>query len=241
MLRWAALTCVGHVRDHNEDAVVVGGEVLTGDVDDAVVGEWDPADGPLVLAVADGMGGHAAGEVASGMVADGLAAGFAGPVAAAEVVERLEGLNGALYDRMAADPSTSGMGTTVAGVVVSADGAVVFHAGDSRVYLRQAGRYRQATRDDVLAPGSPILTNCLGGQDRFTPAEVHTGVHPWGDLDGVLICSDGLCDLVDPEELPLPTSVEPADLAAVLRELALFGGGHDNISVVVADLTPPTG
>lgn len=240
-LHWAALTCVGLVRDHNEDAVVVGDGLLTGDMDGTVAGEWDPSDGPLVLAVADGMGGHAAGEVASGAVADGLAAGFTAPVGPAAVVERLEGLNRALYDWMVEEPATAGMGTTVAGVVASAEGVVVFHAGDSRVYLRRSGVWEQVTRDDVVAPGSSMLTNCLGGEARFTEAEVHTSVHTWDGLDGVLVCSDGLCDLVDPASVPLPDGVAAADLAVVLRELALAGGGHDNISVVVADLTLPGG
>ena len=90
----------------------------------------------------------------------------------------------------------------------------MFHAGDSRVYLRHAETFLQVTTDDVIAPGSGILTNCLGGEDRPTPVDVHLHTSDTRDSNAVLVCSDGLSDLVDVERLDLPAGISPVDGSA---------------------------
>ncbi len=233
-IRWAALTCTGLQRADNEDAIVVGDTLFTGDMTEPVTGTH--TDGtPLLLAVADGMGGHAAGERASRLVADGLARRHAGLTGETNIEQVLHDLNAELYAAMRVDRTTVGMGTTVAGVVVSPTEVTVFHVGDSRVYLASHDDgFEQATHDDVLAPGSGILTNCLGGESRMTTVDVHVTVVDRADVTAVAVCSDGLSDLVELKGRTLSEGTEPSDVVAALRDVALHGGAHDNISLVLA-------
>jgi PPM family protein phosphatase len=233
----AASTCIGLRRDHNEDAVVVHDTVLTGDMTGVRTSQV-ALDGPVVLAVADGLGGHSAGEVASRLVAEGLARRSGSLSGVDDLVAALHALNVEVHDAMRADPATEGMGTTVAGVLVDATHVVVFHVGDSRAYLRRAGRWELATDDDVIVPGSGILTNCFGGDRRFTTIDVTTSVVPAPEVEAVLVCTDGLSDLVDATHLAADDGDHPDRTVSMLRQLAFERGAHDNVSVVVARPVP---
>ena len=229
-LRWtsAARTDVGLVRSRNEDAYL----------DDAQRGLW---------AVADGMGGHAFGDVASGAVVAALA-GMPDSGSMADAVEtaraRLEGVNAMLR----AEAHTRGVpviGTTV--VVLLARGTEVAYlwAGDSRIYLYRHGRLQQLTRDhsqlealrargDEIAASiaSPnMITRAVGAADTIAFDVASLSAR---DGDIFLLCSDGLSTPV--AEDAIAAALAPGDPAQAVQELvqlALDNGGRDNITVVV--------
>jgi PPM family protein phosphatase len=232
-LATAARTDAGRVRSHNEDAVFAS---------------------PRLVAVADGVGGHAAGEVASA-VAIGALAGLEKrrlrePLPAALEAAVREG-NATIAFVAGARPATRGMGTTVCAVALHERTLVVAGIGDSRAYLLRDGALRRLTRDDSLVqrlvdegllddeaarahPQRSVVTAALDGDPGRAPALTSLGAQPG---DRVLVCSDGLSDLVDDDALAEVLGTLPRERAADrLVELALAAGGRDNVSVVVADV-----
>ena len=196
-----AFTHRGLLREHNEDSITVAGWVSDVAMSGLRRSRHELA-GPLLCAVADGMGGHAAGEIASRYAIKRLAAE---PFAAAEasaVAAALAVINAELYQTMRSDRSLAGMGTTVAGLLLAAGRALWFNIGDSRIYRHRDGSLRQLSIDDVPAGArSGIITQSLGGALAFAPVDPHIGV---GDLEipsRWLICSDGLTDMVDAAEM----------------------------------------
>lgn len=232
-LRWtsAARTDTGLVRGNNEDAVL---------------------DRPArrLWAVADGMGGHAYGEIASRMTVDALDALPANEplqeaVAAARA--RLLDVNGMLVAEAAAR-NVPVIGTTLVLLLASGRNGVCVWAGDSRIYLCRGGSLHQLTRDhnqfeelqaknhlsaaDALAyPGAAMITRALGAATTVELDEVQVQV---SDGDIFLLCSDGLSNAVSPEDMFGALTGGDCDQAAdMLIRLALAGGGRDNISVIV--------
>lgn len=242
----AALTHPGKVRSHNEDFVLA-----------------DAAGGFAVLA--DGMGGHNAGEVASRMavelVSEGLArqadAGAASdaPRAEASLAETLALANVALLQASRSKPEYDGMGTTLVAVLWHADGVTVGHVGDSRLYVLRHGELRQLTRDHSIvqeqvecgalsaedaryAPNRNVLTRAVG-IDADAKADVYTSQVETGDI--YLLCSDGLTDMLTDDDVRETLLSSRADVGAAaerLVERANQSGGLDNISVIVARVLP---
>lgn len=231
--RWtsAARTDIGLVRSRNEDCVLE-----------------QPARG--LWAVADGMGGHAYGDVASRMVVAALEGMPApGPAALAPsialVVEQLRAVNGALRGE-AVSRKVSMMGSTVAVLLARAGEAAYLWAGDSRVYLYRQGRLQQLSRDHsqaeefkaqgaVLGPNTPVpngITRALGAAKGI---DIEHGTLRVRDGDLFLLCSDGLSNPVD--EQAIAEALAGGECRAAVDTLvtkALANGGRDNISVVVA-------
>ncbi|HVW43350.1 MAG TPA: PP2C family serine/threonine-protein phosphatase [Amycolatopsis sp.] len=237
-LRYAVATDVGQRRDANEDSVFTS---------------------VRLLAVADGMGGHVAGEVASsGAIAaitdldERLEAGTA-------KADRLEALGDAVADAVSRltdladrDPALEGMGTTLTALLWESGQFFAAHVGDSRGYRLRDGELEQITRDHTVVqelveqgqitpevamthPSRSVLTRALqaGGiadPDLFT-VEAQPG-------DRYLICSDGLSDVVPFDALreTLTTVTDPEALVHKLVDLANAGGGPDNITCVLADI-----
>jgi protein phosphatase len=153
----------------------------------------------------------------------------------------------ALRQRGREEPATRGMGTTLTGAYTVGPEAFLGHVGDSRAYLYWRGGLAQLTRDHTLAQdyldaGLPvpsrswhhILTNCLGGGEHPVRLEFH---HlRLADGDQLLLCTDGLTDLVGNEEIGLVLGghAHPPEAARALVELALGRGGTDNVTVVLA-------
>lgn len=235
----ASLSDVGCVRDNNEDSIgVFPGE--------------DPSRGTL-LVVADGMGGAAAGEVASRIAVETVGERFfesQGPPAEA-LREALEAGNAAIHARSGADPSLSGMGTTCTAVAVIGREAWFGHVGDSRAYVVEQGRLRQVTRDHSLAAeferhsgesGAPararnVLTRCLGVRP-FVEVDVSAEPIRLAADGALIICSDGLCNQVDDGEIQHVVSLHRPDGACRrLVQLARERGAPDNVSVAVARVT----
>ena len=231
-LRYAARSDRGLVRANNEDSVYAGARLL---------------------ALADGMGGHAAGEVASQLVIAHLAH-LDDDEPGGDLLSKLEKAvhegNSAIAREVEENPDLDGMGTTLTAILFAGDRLGLVHIGDSRGYLLRDGELAQITKDDTFV-------QTLVDEGRITADEAHS--HPQRSLimraltghevepalimrearvgDRYLLCSDGLSDPVRHETileaLKLADVSESADR---LIELALRGGGPDNVTVVVADV-----
>jgi protein phosphatase len=209
---------------------------------------------PPLFAIADGMGGAQAGEVASRLAAAALKEGAGSGGGERRIVDLIQEANRRVYDRSNTDPNASGMGTTMTVALVE-DGRVAFgHVGDSRAYLIRDGAMEQITEDHSLVnellksgklsaeeaethPQRSVITRAVGTDpdvdvDTFTiPAET-------GDL--FLLCSDGLTDMVDEETILNLVERNRTDMDAALRALvkaANRGGGEDNITVVAFEIS----
>jgi protein phosphatase len=222
-LRAAAACVPGLVREGNEDAVYAGRRLL---------------------AVADGMGGHAAGEVASAAVIESLRACDieAEPGELLEALARaVAGANAEVARRVAEDPARLGMGTTLTAMLWSADQVALVHIGDSRAFRLRDGVLRRLTEDHVMGnlvsnagELAPVLTRYLDGRPDRSP---DLGLRELRPGDRYLLCSDGLSPVVaDSAIREVLAAAADADTAArQLVALAEEVGGPDNISVIVAD------
>jgi protein phosphatase len=201
--------------------------------------------GATVLVVADGMGGHVAGEVASRLAINAAASSNLEPD------DRVAAANRAIREEVARQPELEGMGTTMTLVEVTPEGKARFaHVGDSRAYLYRGGELRQLTEDHTVAmeyvnlgqlsleeaedhPQSHMLTRCLG-LTRFVNVDtIDIGLEPG---DRILLCSDGLNSMVPADAIATSLAEGSADeVAWKLVEAANKAGGHDNISVIVID------
>jgi len=246
-VRATAVTHVGRVRERNEDAVAVGPCVWVssrGTPAEVVL----PLGDPVLCVVADGLGGHSAGDVASSYVVRRLSERAPGLQSGRALASALVEINEELRRLMAADPRTAGMGTTVAGLLITASEIFFFNVGDSRVYRQQDGFLRQLSVDDALhpdrEPGGPrhrdshVITQALGGSLDAAAPEPHIGSEPLTGGRRYLVCTDGLTDMVDIETME--RCLEADDLTAVSRllEVALAEGGRDNVSVIVVRVLP---
>ncbi|MEV6582664.1 PP2C family serine/threonine-protein phosphatase [Streptomyces sp. NPDC051582] len=235
----SALSHAGLVRDHNEDSLVVGPWTLCAGVTRSPQTFVFPLGAPLVVAVADGIGGQPAGEVASALVVRQLA--VLGPSLDGEgaVREALALCNRAVYAAGDSDPELATMGTTVAGAVVLEDSLISFNVGDSRVLDATAQELRQVSVDDnpPLEPGqrtTSVLTQALGGARRHSGITPHVSTQPLPAGARYLVCSDGLTDPVPPEELDELLRVHDDGKAAFeLWKAAIEAGGPDNITLAL--------
>ena len=232
VLRYSARSDRGLVRANNEDSVDAG---------------------PRLLALADGMGGHAAGEVASQLVIAALAH-LDDDEPGGDLLSKLDDAvhqgNAAIAAHVDAEPELEGMGTTLTAILFAGNRLGLVHIGDSRGYLLRDGELAQITKDDTFV-------QTLVDEGRITAEEAHS--HPQRSLimraltgheveptlimreartgDRYLLCSDGLSDPVSQETILEALQIEDVNESADrLIELALRGGGPDNVTVVVADV-----
>lgn len=221
---WAA-TNVGRVREGNEDAFLTSGQ----DVQDES-GSWEgwlQADGWALLA--DGMGGHAAGEVASQLAVQCMASLLPALSSAEEVSAAIEVTNEALFQAMDMRPELKGMGTTLAGVKLLGSTALLFNVGDSRIYCLSDGKLCQVSEDHVV--GGYMLTKCLGGVSGSEPVGGHVTSAPLGDHCRILMCTDGVTDELHDEVIQM--IIEHEDPAGALVSAAVTAGGRDNATAIV--------
>jgi protein phosphatase len=241
----AGATDVGRVRGHNEDAFLI----------DAPRG---------VFLVADGMGGHAAGEVASALAAEsvgsalrqGVDGGLRTDLLEEAMRESFHNAHMAIINYSATKPETKGMGTTLTALVLCDDGSFrLGHIGDSRAYVLRDGELQQVTRDHTLVQREidegrlsergarrhhlrHVLTRALGAES-LDEAEVFRGTLLPGDL--VLLASDGLTGMLTDRMLRriLVRGGELAELVATLIIDANARGGRDNITAVLVRIIDP--
>ena len=189
---------------------------------------------PPLFAIADGMGGARAGEVASALAAGALKESEAGRGGEAYVVELIQEANRRVHERASTDAETSGMGTTITVALIENDGTVTMgHVGDSRAYLLRGDRLEQLTDDHSLVaelvrrgelspqaaevhPQRSVITRALGTDPDVDVDAFSVDVQA-GDL--FLICSDGLSDMVDAEEIEAVLKGHRSDLDAAAKAL----------------------
>jgi len=243
-LEVAALTHVGRRRYVNEDCVAIDAwqrqesavRVYAFDLDLAAA---------HVLLVADGMGGHPAGDVASRTAAALLTPLLLRAAGAPDaIVAALRGTNQALFDQQRRHPDQEGMGTTVAGIVLGEGRkAQVFCVGDSRVYRITGERLVQITRDDASSMSVPVfgfelpmraLSQCLGGYANDGSLAPQVIAEPIEAGDGWLICSDGVHDMLDHAAMESCLSSDPHAITIDMFHRAMDAGGNDNITIVCA-------
>ncbi|MFI6921334.1 Stp1/IreP family PP2C-type Ser/Thr phosphatase [Nonomuraea spiralis] len=233
-LRYAARSDVGLLREGNEDSAYASGRLL---------------------AVADGMGGHAHGEVASS-VAIAAMASLEEAQQGGDLLNAIEAAvrdaNRRLHEMVGRDPSLKGMGTTLTAMLWNGTQVALVHVGDSRAYLLRRGELYQITHDHTLVqqlvddgritpeeaathPQRSILLRALDGSGEVDPdltlREAQVG-------DRYLLCSDGLSGVVSAETLhaTLTNIDDPEEVVRQLIDLANRGGGPDNITCVLADV-----
>lgn len=213
----------GSVRDRNEDAAGIAGWTLTA-AEASTVAMVVEVDAPLELVVADGLGGHNAGGLASRTALDAFFA------TAGSVQDRISAADDALHSIGESDPRTLGLATTIAGVQVHPDGGLtVFNVGDSRVYRLVNGLLGMLTEDDKHHDGG--LTQVLGGKLRMV-IEPHTYETDLSD-DIVLICSDGLTSVLDEDSIAEALALPLRRAADELLSRTLLQGAPDNVTFVL--------
>ena len=226
---YAGATDTGRKRRRNEDAYVVA---------------------PPLFAVADGMGGAQAGEVASKLAATVLEDTDSGTLSGRERVNALfQEANKRVHDRSTVDPSASGMGTTMTVALIEGNEVTIGHVGDSRAYLVRDGKLEQLTEDHSLVnelmksgklspeeaethPQRSVITRALG-TDPDVDVDAFTIEAKEGDV--FLLCSDGLTAMVDDDGILEVVESNRGDLKRATKSLvaaANRGGGEDNITVV---------
>jgi protein phosphatase len=231
-LRYAARSDRGLIRDGNEDSVYAG---------------------PRLLAVADGMGGHVAGEVASKIVIGALARldedrPTDDPIT--ELRDATEDANEHLRQLVVQDPNLEGMGTTLTAMLFLGSRIGLVHVGDSRAYLLRGGQLMQITHDDTFVqalidegrlteeeasshPQRSLILRALNGTD----VEPDLSIREARIGDRYLLCTDGLSGVVSAETMLEALHIpDPQQCADHLVELALRGGGPDNVTCIVADV-----
>jgi len=267
---WHGRSVVGCVRTNNEDALWAGALAADAnasrEITDDLAGQGTLARPGTVLAVADGMGGAKAGEVASDMAVTILceemleraSGGIAPDVSADEITEMFVGVvevaNERIRDEGATNPSRRGMGTTLTAVWVYDDMAQFAHVGDSRAYLFRKGNLSRLTKDQSLVEklledniiteeeaqrmgAKNIILQALGSEEDLDVAHPSSTVEA-GDL--LMLCTDGLCGVLQdpPIEEVLRAGGSLEDLCDGLIEAAEKAGGPDNITVLVGRVEP---
>ena len=226
---YARASDTGRKRRHNEDSYVVQ---------------------PPLFAVADGMGGAQAGEVASKLAAGALEETDPGALSGPDkLVSLIQEANRRVYERASSDPTTSGMGTTMTVALVEGNGVTIGHVGDSRAYVVREGRLEQLTEDHSLVnellktgklsreeadihPQRSVITRAVGTDPDV---DVDAFVVDASDGDIFLLCSDGLTDMVGDDDILETVERHRDDLDRATKALvsaANRGGGEDNITVI---------
>ena len=225
-------TDVGCVRDHNEDSLVVA---------------------PPLYVVCDGMGGHAAGEVASEIAVDVIASRAPDHADAAALGQAVEEANLAIIKAAREGVGRAGMGCTCTAAILEKERLVIAQVGDSRAYLLHQGKLQQLTRDHSLVadlieagqiteaearvhPQRSVITRALGSDPRTQPDLFEINVEAG---DRLLLCSDGLSTMLEDDQIEkvLLNASDPQRCAAQLVNEANGLGGYDNVTVIVVDVT----
>lgn len=231
----AALCHQGHVRQTNEDVAMIDG-VLVPDQTPRNITVSEDED--HLLAVADGMGGHLAGALASALVIEHLASHWRSLRSGIRLHDALNAANRALYDHMAQCPDLKGMGTTVAGAHILGDRFRWFSVGDSRVYLHRDDALRQLSIDHVTPEGglypAGLLTQCLGGSAAYVAIDPALGDERLRPGDTLLICTDGISGVLDNAQIDIACAA-PDTLAGAhrLHAAAIECGAPDNLAFII--------
>jgi len=240
----AVLSDVGMIRTNNEDAAII----LVPD-DESILQKRG-----YLLILADGMGGHNSGEVASRMAVEVFGKEYynSNLNIIKSLKQALQKANTAIYESALSDAAFRGMGTTLTGIVIKNKEIYLTQVGDSRAYLFKGGVPSQLSKDQTLVqykidrgelkpeeadthPERNVLTNALGTKP-FIDGEVKQLQFEWNDDMSILLCSDGLYEYVKEKEMARLLNAEAniEQVALEMVENAKKRGGHDNITVIIA-------
>lgn len=230
-LSFGSRTDVGYVRDHNEDSLIII---------------------PPLFAVADGMGGHEAGEIASEITVNTLAELVPSHLDAEGLTAAVEAANYNVIKAPRQGIGRDGMGTTLTAAMLEGERLLIAQVGDSRAYLLHKGNLQQITRDHSLMadlieagqltpeearyhPNRSVITRAIGSDIHMRPDIYELNVCAG---DRLLICSDGLSSMVSDQEIAsiMRSHSNPQHCADELVSAALENGGADNVTVIVADV-----
>ncbi len=240
-MRVYGISDVGQRRRNNEDAYLINRIEIFKDGKKRVF---------HVLAVADGMGGHEAGEVASGMAVDRLTAApltyLAGDIEGIRKI--IEFVNKKVHER--SQKMGKKMGTTLVAALIEENKGYIFNVGDSRAYLFRKGKLRQVTKDHSVVqelldkglitkeeaathPDRHVITMAIGTKDHVAP-DTYSVQFDKGDI--LLLCSDGVTDMVSDEELEeiITNNTRVSSIGGEIVKRANQNGGKDNITAVIA-------
>jgi protein phosphatase len=239
-IRYGSQSDQGRIRTSNEDSFVVNGR-------------------NKLFLVADGMGGHAAGEVASRIASSTLQEMLSNAGSEGDSAEALrfaaQAANARIYEAQRQNPEYQGMGSTLTALMVKGSSYYIAHVGDSRAYLLRDGTLDQLTRDHSVVwhlfesgvlrkadlskhPQKNLIIRSIGPHPQVE-VDVETGEAR--ERDVFLLCSDGLTDVLTDEAIHRilsDSTKSPQELAEVLVSSANAGGGPDNVTVVVVRLDP---
>lgn len=259
----AASSDTGRERDHNEDRHLIWRFGTRAPMEDGAESSLSLSGDGLLLAVCDGMGGEVGGQIASGLAVETLEQHAlerfeTGLLDSSEAVSEwlsvgLQEANRRIHARSQADPKLEGMGSTVTAAALVPDALVVAHVGDSRVYHLRGGRLRQLTLDHsfvakLVAMGRISATDAQRHENKNLLLQVVGGEKPL-DVDTVslqvsrgdrlLLCSDGLFDLLSDEwiERTLAGPEGPAEQCRRAVDAANDAGGRDNITVIIVHVS----
>lgn len=230
-LAWGSRSDVGLIRDHNEDSYLCR---------------------PPLFAVSDGMGGHAAGEVASSIAIHTIAKEAPATADSALLGAAIEAANMDVLTAPETGRGREGMGCTATACIIEDDRMAVAHVGDSRLYLLHKGALVRVTHDhsfveelvdagEITAdearvhPSRSVITRALGSDPDMYADHFTIGVEAG---ERVILCSDGLSSMITDAEIEdiCVTSASPQVCADALVSAALIAGGHDNVTVIVVDI-----
>lgn len=232
-MKWVSRNHIGHVRASNQDALLIQKNLY---------------------GVADGMGGHKAGDIASRMAVLMLGRVLEDAVPSEYLLRAgIEEINALVYERQMEDEALSGMGTTITVLWEGSDFVLLGHVGDSRAYLRRRGTLSQISQDHSMVgemvrqgvitkqmaerhPYRNIITKAIGTDQTVEPDILRLEKHPG---DQWLLCTDGLTGYVRDDEIAMALErLSLDDAADVLLQQALDAGGGDNVSFVLTEVTP---
>lgn len=250
-LKISAVSDRGCVREHNEDMVLIGDDIFRDDKRELVIDLKEKQ--AFFVAVADGMGGHNAGEVASELVLTKIAEKvktLEEGLAEKDLADRFsiwaKEIHSFILEEGNKDVNKKGMGSTLIGVLFYNGKTYYINVGDSRLYRLRKGYLVQISKDHSLQEvmrseevQSNIILNSFGGGER-----IFIDFHPAGGVvlngDILLLCSDGLSDMLTDDEIESILDNEKGDVAYKVLDEAKKKGGEDNISIVLIHLLEVT-
>jgi protein phosphatase len=249
-----AFTHNGLVRSNNEDSILCDGWMRNRPMDEPIEFSFAPDSSEVrVFALADGLGGHSSGEVASQFALSRLCSAVAGSAAVSKdsLDALIQDVHKSLFNISAADPIYRGMGATVAGLLVEPKGLVhLFHVGDSRIYRREDRFLQLLTKDDRLesdgygeanlgSHSKSSLLQCLGGLREFSQIDPHVTWFEMSDVpETFLLCSDGVSDMISQDEMEESMSDSHQTTVRTIFERVRNAGAKDNVSIIIVEVSP---
>lgn len=240
-----ATTHVGKVRDGNEDVIGIGCWVsAAGAATDPVPFISTELTSPIACVITDGMGGHPCGDIASTYVAERLLKLVDADTSVDSLFREVNRINEGLYIEMLTRPQCRGMGATAAALIVGRYGEVtIINVGDTRIYHVDQKMVTLLSVDDTLSIASADgrlakrgVTECFGASRSKRPLKPHVRRVSEIKPARFLLCSDGLTDLVDDDQISSLQAFDGGVFVRRLLDAALNAGGMDNVSIMIVDI-----